>query len=745
MTSPTTEPTLIRIAVDGMRCASCIAKVEAAIIGVSGVSSASVSLVDHTALVEVDGDVASVSDAIVAAIATTGRTSHPMQPDADPAQLLASQQATEAAGVRRHFVHAALGAGVGLLLMACNMAGLLPDLEDGHTFWLTTGLLTLLLMLYIGRDYYLGLIHSIRYLSGTMDTLVGLGTASAWLYSMVLVLQPDLVAVSARHLYFEAGLVILGLIHLGQGLEARARGKTGESIRLLIGLTPRTARLVREQQEVDIPVAQVQSGDLLRVRPGEKIPVDGIVSEGESRIDESMISGEPMPVAKAVDDSVLAGTVNGHGSLLIRADHVGSETLLAHLIEAVRQAQASKPAIARLVDRVAAVFVTVIICIALLTFAIWWLFGPSPSSVYAFTTMMSVLLIACPCALGLATPISIMVGSGRGATEGVLIKNASVLEVMEKVDTLVVDKTGTLTEGKPHLTSLLPLAEMEKAELLRFAASVERSSEHPLASAIVAAATEQGISFATAEQFSATPGKGVRAMVEGQKIQIGAQAWMVEEGIHCDDLPTLPAHESPVLMAVDGKLCALFGIADPIKANTAAVIAELRAEGTEVVMLTGDNPVTAAAIAAQAGIDQFKASLLPEDKTAAIKELQAAGKIVAMAGDGINDAPALAQAHVGIAMGSGTDVAMESAGVTLVRGDLTGILRARRLSRATMRNIRQNLFFAFIYNAIGVPIAAGALYPIFGILLSPMFAAAAMSLSSVSVVSNALRLRKVKL
>jgi len=503
---------------------------------------------------------------------------------------------------------------------------------------------------------------------------------------------------------------------------------------------------VRDDEELDIPIAQVQTGDHLRVRPGEKVPVDGIVESGESRIDESMISGEPLPVAKMAGEPMLAGTINGRGSLLMRAEQVGGDTMLAHIIEAVRNAQASKPAIARLVDKVAAVFVAAIIAIAALSFAIWWVFGPEPSAVYAFTTMMSVLLIACPCALGLATPISIMVGVGRGATAGILIRNAEALELMEKINIVVVDKTGTLTRGKPALTSMMTAAGFDETVLLQLAMSVERFSEHPLAVAVVAAAQERGLEPVVAEKFTAIAGHGIAADVDGRPVLIGNETLMHQHNIDVAGSGLVAsAAETAVWVAVDGEPAGLLGIADPLKSTSADALEGLKAEGVEVMMLTGDRHETAEAIAAQLGIERFEAGVLPEGKAAVVRRLQTEGKRVAMAGDGINDAPALAAADVGIAMGTGTDIAIESAGVTLVQGDLGAILRAVRLSRATMRNIRQNLFFAFVYNSAGVPIAAGILYPFTGLLLSPMIAAAAMSCSSLSVVSNALRLKRARL
>jgi len=551
--------------------------------------------------------------------------------------------------------------------------------------------------------------------------------------------------------YFEAAAVITALVLLGQVLELRARSQTNAAIKLLLGLAPKTARIVREDgTEEDIPLEQVKPGDILRVRPGEKIPVDGEVIEGESNVDESMVTGEPLPVVKTAGERLIGATVNGTGGLLMRAERVGADTLLAQIVKMVADAQRSRAPIQKLVDIVAGYFVPAVVVIAIITFIIWAVWGPEPAIAFAVINAVAVLIIACPCALGLATPMSIMVGTGKGAMMGVLIKNAEALEIMEKVDTLVVDKTGTLTEGKPKLVAVLATEGFAEKDILRLAASLERASEHPLAEAIVQGAEERGVELTSAENFQSVTGKGVTGVVDGHQVALGNLKLLQSLGIDAGDLPQQADRQrtegqTVMLLAIDGKAAGLIGVADPIKETTPEAIRDLHAEGIRVVMLTGDSRKTAEAVAARLNIDQVQAEVLPEQKAEVVKKLQAEGRIVAMAGDGINDAPALAQAHVGVAMGTGTDVAMESAGVTLVKGDLRGIVRARRLSRATMRNIRQNLFFAFIYNALGVPIAAGVLYPIFGILLSPIIAAAAMSFSSVSVITNALRLRRVKL
>jgi P-type Cu+ transporter len=595
---------------------------------------------------------------------------------------------------------------------------------------------------------------SVRTLNPNMFTLISLGTGVAFTYSVIALLFPSIFPDSFRSeegivaLYFEAASVIIALVLLGQVLELRARSQTSSAIKELLGLAPKTARRVNpDGSEADVPLEEVQLGDTLRVRPGEKVPVDGAVLEGRSLVDESMITGEPVPVEKTEGETVTGGTVNGAGGFLMEATRVGSDTLLAQIVHMVSEAQRSRAPVQKLVDTVSGYFVPAVVLIAIVTFAVWAWWGPDPKLAYALVNMVAVLIIACPCALGLATPMSIMVGTGRGAQAGVLIKNAEVLEVMERVDVLVVDKTGTLTEGKPKLTSVATTEEIGEDEFLRLVASLEKGSEHPLAASIVAGAHYREIRLGDASDFTSITGKGVSGTVDGRAILLGNRRLMDESGIPEDETiyaqvgDLQSAGQTVMLAAVDGKLAGLLGVSDPIKENTVEAIKELRGENIEIVMLTGDNEKTALAVAHQLGIDRVEAEVLPERKNEIVKAFQDEGRIVAMAGDGVNDAPALAQAHVGIAMGTGTDVAIESAGITLVKGDLRGIVRARRLSKATMSNIRQNLFFAFIYNALGVPVAAGVLYPAIGLLLNPMIAAAAMSFSSVSVISNALRLR----
>ncbi|MEX0590982.1 MAG: heavy metal translocating P-type ATPase [Xanthobacteraceae bacterium] len=590
-----------------------------------------------------------------------------------------------------------------------------------------------------------------------MFTLIAMGTGVAWIYSVVATLAPGIFPVAFRGhdgsvpVYFEAAAVITVLVLVGQVLELRAREHTSGAIRALLKLAPNAARRIAEDgSETEVPLDSVAAGDRLRVRPGEKVPVDGEVLEGRSSLDESMVTGESMPVTKHAGDKLIGGTLNQSGSFIMRAEKVGRDTLLARIVQMVAEAQRTAAPIQRLADQVSAWFVPLVIAIAIAAFVAWSIFGPDPRFAYGLVAAVTVLIIACPCALGLATPMSIMVGVGRGAEIGVLIKNAVALERMEKVDTLVVDKTGTLTEGKPKVTAIVPASGFDENELLRLAASVERASEHPLAAAIVAAAEERRLTLATVEDFDSPTGRGALGLVEGRRIALGNAKFLSELGV---DTAALEADAdklrrdgaTAIFASIDGKAAGILAIADPIKPTTPAALKALKSEGIRIVMLTGDNRTTAEAVARRLGIDDVQAEVLPDQKSAIVEKLRREGRVVAMAGDGVNDAPALAASDVGIAMGTGTDVAIESAGITLLKGDLSGIVRARRLSAATMKNIRQNLFLAFVYNAAGVPVAAGVLYPFFGILLSPIVAAAAMAASSVSVVANALRLRQVKL
>ena len=659
---------------------------------------------------------------------------------------------------RRFWVSAALAVPVLLLAMSDMMPGqpIQRALPSPLMLWVQLVLSTPA-VLWGGWPLFVRGSRSIVNRRLNMFTLISLGVGTAYLYSVAATLFPQLFPASFRThggevpVYFEAAAVITALVLLGQVLELRARSRTSSAIRGLLGLAPKTARVLREDgTETDVPLDQVKVGDRLRVRPGERVPVDGVVLDGSSAVDESMITGEPIPVEKTPGSHVTGGTVNGTGSLVIKAERVGSETLLAQIVRMVSEAQRSRAPIQGLADLVSSYFVPAVVLVAAATFIVWALVGPSPRMAYALLNAVAVLIIACPCALGLATPMAIMVGVGRGAMAGVLIKNAEALEVLEKVDTLVVDKTGTLTQGKPRLMSLVVAAGHQESDVLRLAASLERASEHPLAAAIVSAARQKALSLPDTTEFQSLTGKGVVGVVEGRRVALGNAKLF--EGLAID-LGTLVAEAEPLrrdgqtvmFLAIDGKPAGLLGVADPIKESTAEAISLLHREGIRIVMVTGDSRTTAEAVGNKLGIDEVIAEVFPGEKGKIVKRLQAEGHIVAMAGDGINDAPALAQAHVGIAMGTGTDIAMESAGVTLVKGDLRGIARARRLSRATMRNIRQNLFFAFFYNALGVPLAAGVLYPIFGLLLSPIIASAAMTFSSVSVIGNALRLRRVVL
>jgi len=659
---------------------------------------------------------------------------------------------------RRLWVSAFLAILVFLLAMVADLVpSLLPsNLSMQSVQWIEFALATPV-VIWGGWPFYVRGVQSVITWNLNMFTLISLGVSVAWTYSTVALLFPGLFPSVMQmegglvDVYFEAAAVITSLVLLGQVLELRARSQTNTAIKMLLGLAPNTARIVRDDgSEEDIPLEQVVVGDVLRIRPGEKIPIDGAVIDGGSSVDESMVTGEPIPVEKNGGDQIIGATVNGTGSLLMRADKVGADTLLSQIVHMVSEAQRSRAPIQKLADIVAGYFVPAVVFIAVATMIAWGLWGPEPRLAYAIVNAVAVLIIACPCALGLATPMSIMVGAGKGATMGVLIKNAEALETMEKVDVLVVDKTGTLTEGKPKLVSVLAIPGFDEDEILRLAASLERASEHPLAEAIVQGAEGKGLVLATTLDFESITGKGVTGRVGSHRVALGNVKLLQSLSIDPGELPEQAdlrrvGGQTVMLLAIDGKAAGLIGVADPIKDSTQEAINDLHKAGVDVVMLTGDSKTTALAVANKLNIDRVEAEVLPDQKASIVKQLQAEGKIVAMAGDGINDAPALAQSHVGIAMGTGTDVAMESAGVTLVKGDLRGIVRARRLSHAVMNNIRQNLFFAFIYNSAGVPVAAGILYPAFGLLLSPMIAAAAMSFSSVSVIANSLRLKNKSL
>jgi Cu+-exporting ATPase len=678
----------------------------------------------------------------------------------EPRQVtLAEETSPELRDMSRRFW---LALGLTVPLAAIAMSDLIPGqplqqaVSPRALAWLELVLATPV-TLWGGAPFFARAWASVVNRSPNMFTLIGLGTATAYGYSVAATVAPGWFPPAVRGhggqagVYFEVAAVITVLVLLGQVLELRARARTNDALRALLSLAPATARVVRDgQQEDDVPIEHVAVGDRLRVRPGERVPVDGVVLEGQSVVDESMITGEPLPVEKAPGDRVTGGTVNGAGAFLMRAERVGRDTLLARIVQLVGEAQRSRAPIQRLADRVSAYFVPAVVGVALVSALAWGTLGPEPRLVYALVTAVAVLIIACPCALGLATPMSIMVGTGRGATAGILVRRAEALEVMERVDTVLVDKTGTLTEGRPRLATVVALPPHDEDELLRLAASLERGSEHPLAGAIVAAARARGLKVEEATEFRALPGQGIAGRVGPRRVALGTQRLLDTLGVAAGDLPARAedlrrAGQTAVLVAVDGRPAGLVSVADPLKPSTPEALRQLRADGIRVVMVTGDSRATAEAVGRALGIDEILAEVLPDQKIAVVRRFQDAGRTVAMAGDGINDAPALAQAAVGIAMGTGTDIAMESADITLVKGDLRGIARARRLSRATMRNIRQNLFFAFVYNVLGVPIAAGVLYPVLGLLLSPMVASAAMTLSSLSVIANALRLRHARL
>ncbi len=668
---------------------------------------------------------------------------------ADAAAALDEPNLELIAMTRRFWVSLALA----LPVLVIAMTGLL---EGWTGVWVQLGLATPVVVWGGGRFFQRGW-ASILTRRLNMFTLIAIGTGVAYVYSLVAAFAPGIFPASFQasegtvHVYFEAAAVIIMLVLLGQVLEIRARSRTNAAVRALLDLAPPTARRLSETgDEEDVPLDAVRVGDRLRVRPGEKVPLDGVVLDGSSAVDESMMTGEAVPVGKEPGDRVTGATVNGTGSFVMQAERVGADTLLQQIVRMVADAQRSRAPIQRMADRVSAWFVPAVVLVAVVTFIIWALFGPQPPMVYALVNAVAVLIIACPCALGLATPMSIMVGTGRGAAAGVLVKNAEALEILENVDTLVFDKTGTLTEGKPRLVSIQAVDGQDESELLRLAASLERGSEHPLAAAITGEAKERGLAFAAVDGFQAITGKGVFGTVEGRQVALGNARLFADLAMELGDLAERADAlrldgQTAMFVGLDGRTVGFVSVADPIKETAPEAIRGLQADGLRLVMLTGDNPITARAVARALEIDEIQADVLPDEKSAVVERLRADGQIVAMAGDGINDAPALAAAHVGIAMGTGTDVAMESAGITLLKGDLRGILRARKLSRAVMRNIRQNLFLAFAYNSLGIPIAAGALFPPFGILLSPMIASAAMSLSSVSVIGNALRLRRFEL
>ncbi|MDT8375891.1 MAG: heavy metal translocating P-type ATPase [Mariprofundaceae bacterium] len=731
----------IDLQITGMNCAGCAGKVEAALKSVAGVTEVRVNLANRTAHVAgMDGEdaVKALSQAVAAAgykaapLSSIDRISHKQQ-----------EQIRFRALIRK----AAVAATLGLIMMAGGWLDLWPSSETAHPFWTGAGIATLMVMIFAGGHYYTGAIRAIRHGNSNMDTLIALGTGTAWCYSMAVALSPDLVMASARHFYFEAAILIIAFINLGQALEARGRGKTSEAIEKLIDLAPKTATLLRDGIESIVPVETLQPGDSIRIKPGEKIPVDGEVVEGSSSVDESMLTGEPLPVTKQTGDTVTGGTVNGTGSFIFKASRTGSDTVLAHIIDMVQRAQTTKPAIGRIVDKVTAIFVPAVVVIAIITFTVWFAFGPGID--YAFVTAVTVLIIACPCALGLATPMSIMVGIGKGAEYGILIRNGEALECIGDINVVALDKTGTITAGKPEVTDIVSVApgQLSPDELLQIAASVEIHSEHPLAAAIMAAAGKHGVEPLQADGFQSHTGQGISARVDGHEVLLGTEGLMQANNIRISSeageqfRALAESAKTSLFLARGGSILGIIAISDPVRSDSAEVIDRMHAMGLKVVMLTGDNLHTAKAIADQIGIDEVVAGVSPVDKHEKILQLQKEGLRVAMVGDGINDAAALAQADVGIAMGGGTDVAIDSADITLMHGSLAGVIRAIAISKATIRNIKQNLFGAFIYNSLGIPVAAGLLFPLFGILLNPVIAGAAMAASSVTVVTNANRLR----
>jgi len=729
-----------RLSIAGMRCAGCVASVEHSIQSVLGVKSASVNFADHSATVEGNFDLVilkkAVSDAGYEVAVMEGLK------DVREEELLELQRYS---GLLWKSAAAAL---LGLPLMLAGHFDVLPTIgaPEGRIFWLLISVLTLGILFYSGGHFYIGALNSLQKRQANMDTLIALGTGSAWVYSTFVIDFADALPPLAKHAYFEAAIIILAFINLGTALETRARGKTSGAIRELIGLQPRTARILRNGEEVDIPIAQVGLADTLRVRPGEKIPVDGVLIDGYSNVDESMLTGEPVPVEKREGDEVVAGTLNQSGSFLFRATRIGQDTALAQIVESVRNAQSSKPEIARLVDRIAAVFVPSVVMISAFTFFIWLFLGPDPVLGFAFVTAMTVLVVACPCALGLATPISVMVSVGKAAQIGILIRNGDALQSAERLSYIILDKTGTITEGKPVVTRIEPADGWEADHVLQIAASVEIGSEHPLAAAIMAAEDAKSFSLLSAEKFETIAGRGVSALVNGQLTLFGNRELMEDRKIDCGGFLTKLEHyagngETPMLLAVDQSVVGLICVSDPVKLDSKKSVLALRDCGLKVMMVTGDNEITAQAIARKVGISEIQAGVSPQGKSEVIKALQAHGEVVGMVGDGINDAPALAQADVGFAIGTGIDIAIESADVVILQGSLFKIPQAIKLSRATLTNIKQNLLGAFIYNVVSIPVAAGLLYPFFGWLLNPMIAGAAMALSSVTVVTNANRLR----
>lgn len=726
-------------------CASCVSKIEAALHQAPGVQSAQMNFAERSVLVHGG----SIGD-LLQAIKNAGYTAIEAAQESEAQRIDEKEKADQAYYLRlMRDMRIALGLGVPLMIYGLFIGEMTITSLKEQVIWLIVGIATAAVMYFSGKHFYVGAWNSFKNHSANMDTLIALGTGAAWLYSMVVVFFPSAVPEMARHVYFEATAMIIGLINLGLALELKARGRTSMAIKRLIGLQAKTARVVRDNQDLDIPIEDVVLEDIVRIRPGENIPVDGVVTEGHTSVDESMLTGEPMPVEKQVGDELVAGTLNKTGSVLFVAKKVGKDTALAQIIAMVKQAQNSKPPIGRLADAISSYFVPVVMIISVLSALAWLNFGPHPAVAYAIVSATTVLIIACPCALGLATPMSVMVGVGKAAEAGVLIRNGEALQTASKINAMVLDKTGTITLGKPKVTQIFTFTERSEEEILRLAASLEQGSEHPLAQSIVESAMDKGLSLLTVSAFNAITGRGVSATADNQRLLFGNEKLMNEHAVQIGgaiDVAQKMASDAqtPMYFSVNGVLEAIVAVSDPIKEDSIDAISRLKANGIRVIMLTGDNRATAKAVANKVGIDEFLAEVLPEDKSDKIVALQSEGLVVGMTGDGINDAPALALADVGFAIGTGTDVAIESADVTLMRGSLHGLADAIAVSKATLRNIRQNLFGAFIYNVGGIPFAAGVFYPIFGLLLSPVIAGAAMAFSSVTVVTNANRLRLFK-
>lgn len=738
--SPTQE-----LIIDGAGCASCVGKIESALKQVKGVNAAEMNFAMRTVNVTGNAD----SSALIKAVENVGYNAKINAAVGDDALL--EKEASDASyynSLMRE-MSLALALGVPLMVYGLVIGEMTVNTLTEQLAWFAIGMLTLGVMVFSGKHFYIGAWKSFKNHSANMDTLIALGTGTAWLYSMVVVFVPDLVPEMARHVYFEATAMIIGLINLGLALELKARGRTSEAIKRLIGLQPKTARVIRDQKEVDIEIEQVLINDVVRVRPGEKIPVDGEVIEGKTSVDESMLTGEPMPVEKHLGSKLAAGTINKSGAVLFKATRVGKDTALAQIINMVKQAQNSKPSIGRLVDVISGYFVPVVMIIAVLSALAWLNFGPEPAIVYAIVSATTVLIIACPCALGLATPMSVMVGVGKAAEAGVLIRNGEALQTASKITAMVLDKTGTITLGAPKVTDIITIGDYDQNEILIMVASLESGSEHPLAMAIVESAKDQNVQIEKVEGFKAIAGHGVRAEMNGKSLLFGNEKLMSEQGIELSDFVAKAQDlaiqaKTPMYFAINNVLAAIIAVADPVKEDSVDAIKRLQANGIRVIMLTGDNRDTAKAVANKVGITEFVAEVLPEGKAAKVKELQDQGELVGMTGDGINDAPALAMANVGFAIGTGTDVAIESSDITLMRGSLHGLADAIAVSKATLTNIKQNLFGAFIYNVAGIPFAAGVLFPLTGLLLNPVIAGAAMAFSSLTVVTNANRLRFFK-